>query len=81
METKSLSTAVYIIAGIVLGYVSFLLNDEFLALGLAIVFLLVVAGALKKALNVKDGFRWFWSHGGWLYLFIWFITWVIFFNL
>jgi hypothetical protein len=81
METKSLSTTIYVIGGIVLGYVSSLLNDEFLSLGLAIVFLLVIAGALKKALNIKDSFRWFWSHGGWLYLFIWFITWVIFFNL
>jgi hypothetical protein len=81
MENKSLSTIVYVIAGIALGYISFLLNDEFLALGLVIVFLLVVAGALKKVLKVNDGFKWFLSHGGWLYLFVWFITWVIFYNL
>ena len=81
MENKLLSTLVYVIAGIVLGYVSFLLNDEILAFGLMIIFLVSIAGLLKKALKIEGGFKWFLSHGGWLYLFIWFITWVIFFNL
>lgn len=81
MNNKSLSTMIYVIAGIVVGYVSFLLNDEFLALGIAIVFLLVIAGALKKVLKLKENFKWFWSNGGWMYLFVWFITWIVFFNL
>ena len=81
MKTKSLSTLIYVIAGIAVGYVSFLLNDELLALGLTIIFLVLVAGVLKKALKVKEGFKWFLSNGGWIYLFIWFITWVLFFNL
>ena len=38
MKTKSLSTLIYVIAGIAVGYVSFLLNDELLALGLTIIF-------------------------------------------
>jgi hypothetical protein len=81
MEKKSISTLVYIIDGIILGYVSFLLKDEFLALGLTIIFFMLIARALKKALKLKEGFKWFLSHGGWLYFFIWFITWVVFFNL
>lgn len=81
MEKKSISTLIYVLAGIALGYVSFSLNDEFISLGLAIITLLVVAGVLKKALNIKETFKWFWSNGGWLYLFIWFITWIVFFNL
>lgn len=81
MEKKSISTLVYFIAAIALGYVSFLLNSEFLAFGLMIIFLVLTAGLLKKVFKIEGGFKWFLSHGGWLYLFIWFITWVIFFNL
>lgn len=81
MENKSKSTIIYLASGVLLGYVSFLLNDEFLALGMAVASLVVIAGLMKKLLKLDEGFKWFWSHGGWMYFFIWFITWVIFFNL
>ena len=81
MENKSISTIIYVVAGVVLGYVSFMLNDHLISLAIAIAFLVVIAGVMKKLLKIDEGFKWFLSHGGWLYLFIWFITWVIFFNL
>ncbi|MFH0929404.1 MAG: hypothetical protein V1818_03550 [Candidatus Aenigmatarchaeota archaeon] len=81
MKTKTKSNLIYVLAGIVIGYMSYLLNDEFMSLGLAIVSFVLVAGLVKKAFKVEEKFKWFWSNGGWLYLFIWFITWVVFFNL
>lgn len=81
MKNKNKSTLVYVIAGILIGYISFLINDHFLALGLAVVVLFLIAEILKRILKLDTKFSWFWSHGGWIYLFIWFITWVIFYNL
>ena len=81
MKKKNKSTSIYVIAGIVIGYASFLINNEFLALGLAVVVMFLIAEILKRALKLDEKFRWFWSSGGWIYLFIWFITWVLFYNL
>jgi len=81
MKNKLKSTLVYVIIGVIIGYISFLINNEFLALGLAVVVLFLIAEVLKRVLKLDTKFKWFWSHGGWIYLFIWFITWVIFYNL
>lgn len=81
MENKSITTIIYVIAGIVLGYVSFILNNHLISVAVTIASLVVIAGLLKKLLKIDEGFKWFLSHGGWLYLFVWFITWVVFFNL
>ena len=41
----------------------------------------VEAKKAKKELNkINKELKWFLTNGGWLYLFVWFITWVIFFN-
>ena len=81
MRNKNKSTVVYVIAGIIIGYISFLLNDQFLALGLVVLVLFLITEILKRVLKLDTKFSWFWSHGGWIYLFVWFITWVILYNL
>jgi hypothetical protein len=80
MKNKNKTTIIYVILGILIGYVSFLLGNEFLALGLAFVSLFLIAEILKKAFKIDSKFKWFWSNGGWMYLFIWFIVWVFLLN-
>ena len=80
MKNKTKSTLVYVVAGIIIGCISFLINDPTLSLGLAIIVLFLIAEILKRTLKLDKKFSWFWSYGGWVYLFIWFITWVIFHN-
>ena len=83
-ETKTM--IVYIIVGIVIGYLSQLGRDlygesgNYIAISLALIFLVVTAEVSKKAFKIDKNFKWFWSNGGWIYLFVWFITWIIFFN-
>jgi len=81
MKAGNKSTLVYVVFGIIIGYISFLVGNNYAALGLAIVFLFVISEILKRALKVNEGFKWFLSNGGWIYIFIWFITWIIFYNL
>jgi hypothetical protein len=81
MKKENLSMIIYVIIGIVMGYVSFILEVNYIAAALAVVIMFLAAEVLKRILNINEKFKWFWSNGGWLYLFVWFVTWIIFFNL
>lgn len=81
MKPEMISIIVYLIAGIFVGYASFLIKGNWSALLLAIVFLIAIPSGLKKAFGIKEQFKWFLSNGGLIYLFVWFITWMIFYNL
>lgn len=76
-ETKSL--LVYFVAAILAGYASFAVRDNLLALALAIAVFFVSSILVKNFL--KKQVKWLLSNGGYLYFFIWFITWVILYNL
>ncbi len=87
MKKENKSMTVYIIIGIIIGYLSQLGRNlygeqgNYIAISLALIFLVITAEINKKAFKINKEFRWFWSNGGWIYLFVWFITWIIFFNL
>ena len=87
MKTENKIMAVYIVVGIIVGYLSFLVRNiygetgNYVAISLALIFLVITAEVLKKAFKMNQDFKWFWSNGGWIYIFIWFITWIIVWNL
>lgn len=87
-EVKSvlLFTATSVFAG----YASFILGGVrkgapisgtslLLALGAMIVILLVSAAIVRKLLG-KNDMKWIMGNGGAIYLFLWFVTWIIFYN-
>jgi len=82
VETKSL--IVYVVIGIIVGYISSLSRisygdlGNYLSLILAIIFFFITAVILRKILKANEKFKWFWSNGGWVYVFVWFISWIIF---
>jgi len=80
MNREMQTTIVYVIIGIIVGYASILVNN-YIALVLAVVFLFLIAEILKRILKINEKFKWFWSNGGWLYVFVWFVVWIIFYNL
>jgi hypothetical protein len=81
MKIENKTTIAFVLLGIVIGYVSFLLKNNYLSPVLASVFLYVGAELFKRIFKINEKFKWFWSNGGWTYLFIWFIVWIIFYNL
>lgn len=81
MKNELKSTLTYSFFGVVMGYVSFLINNNILALVLAIVALYVLYKIIQKAFKINEKFKWFFTNGGWFYLFFWFITWIVFYNL
>ncbi len=76
-ETKSL--AVYIGAGILAGAISFVLKNNLFSLVLALAVFSASSIILQRI--VKKQVKWLLSNGGYLYFFVWFIFWVILYNL
>jgi uncharacterized membrane protein YfcA len=81
MKTENKTTIAFTILGIIVGYVSYLLKNNYLSLTVAVIFLYVAYEAFKRIFKIDEKFKWFWSNGGWIYIFIWFIVWIIFYNL
>ncbi|MEM7813873.1 MAG: hypothetical protein QW548_03175 [Candidatus Aenigmatarchaeota archaeon] len=73
--------AVYSLVGLIVGYVSFLINIPLAALGIMIIVGAVVTMAVKALLKpvAIGGKRW-WSSGLTVYVFTWFVVWTILFN-
>ena len=81
MKNEQKSTLIYTFAGIIVGYVSFLLRNNVFAFVLTVAVLYGMYFVLQKLLKTNEKFKWFLSNGGWIYLFVWFITWTIFYNI
>ena len=81
MKNESKTMITYIIAGIIVGMISFYINNNFAVLGFAILVMVALSQVLKKVLKSDEKFKWFFSNGGWVYLFIWFIVWTLMLNL
>ncbi len=80
MKNETKSMVIYLIAGIVMGGISFYIKNSLYSLVLAVAALAGIYYLLKKTLKINEKFKWFLSNGGWIYIFIWFISWTIFIN-
>jgi hypothetical protein len=81
MKTETMTTLIFTAVGIAVGYLSWAIANNWAALGLALVVLVALPQVLGRALRVQEKFRWWLANGGWIYLFVWFISWVIFHTL
>jgi hypothetical protein len=86
MKVESKISAVFIIVGIIVGYLSQFSRNlygesgNYIAISLAIIFLVITTEVNKKLFKMEKNFNWFLSNGGWLYIFVWLISWIVFFN-
>jgi hypothetical protein len=71
----------FAVAGIVVGFLSFLLGTNVGAVLLMIVGAAVVILALRKTMGIKEELRWWFSNGLIVYIIFWFVVWVIFYNI
>ena len=82
MKEENSVFAFYLILGIMLGYASFLLKSNLFAAALALAGFFVGAFVLESFfVEQKRGYKWYFTNGGWMYFFVWFIVWVVFYNL
>ncbi|MBU3896547.1 MAG: hypothetical protein KJ697_01275 [Nanoarchaeota archaeon] len=80
MNKEKKSMLGYIICGILAGVSSYYINNIIASFVVMIVVLYVGHIALKKLFKIHEKFKWFLSNGGWIYVFIWFISWTILLN-
>lgn len=73
-------TAANAVAGIVLGYVSFRLNQPLLSLVLAIAAFAALSWAAKKAFKVKKERKW-WLSPATIFFLAWIVSWTVFYNI
>ena len=77
-----LRTAVInVIAGAVVGYISFVVNQPLTAFFIAIIFVALLSLILGKAFGVKKGAKWWVSNGVIIFLLTWFVVWTIFYDI
>lgn len=81
MEKEKISLFSYTIFGIIIGAASYYLQKSLYGLALMIGGLLLVYVILNKGLKINEKIKWFITNGGWIYIFVWFITWTILYNL
>ena len=81
MKTENKTTLAFTLLGIVAGYISYVLKINYLAPVIAVAFLFIGVEIFKRIFKINEKFKWFWSNGGWIYIFVWFIVWIIFYNL
>lgn len=82
MKTENQSIFFYIILGIMLGYAGFLTKSNIYATALAVAGFFVGAFVLENVLGEQKGYKWFFSQGGgWIYFSVWFVAWIVFYNL
>lgn len=80
MDKEKLVMLLNFAVGIVVGYVSFLLNSNTYAIASMLVAGIAMSFGSGKIAGGKD-FKWWLLNGGMVYVFVWFVAWVLFLNL
>ncbi len=75
-----ISVILHVVTGIIAGFLSVTLGTTLYAVGVAIL-LLLASGYLAEKLIKKKGIKWWIGNGAIIYLLVWLVTWIFFFNL
>lgn len=70
---------IYSVIGIILGYVSYLINSPPSAFGIMVVVLIILFFITKKVIKYTGKKRW-WGNPVFAYIFFWLVSWTIFYN-
>lgn len=83
IKEQRISVTIHTAAAVVMGWLSIIIASMSRALYAIIIglVLLYVLGFIVEKILGKKGFKWWAGNGLVIYLFVWFIVWVFFFNL
>jgi hypothetical protein len=80
LKVSRISLGIHTVAGIIAGYISYILANNLYAFGAMLVILLVTGYATEFALK-KKGIKWWISNGAILYILVWIVSWIFLFNM
>jgi multisubunit Na+/H+ antiporter MnhG subunit len=79
---RELTTAIiFAIIGIIVGYASFVINNSTLSFVLMIIVGAVFYFLVKIAAKIKQDKRWWIGNAFIVYIFLWLITWIVYYNI
>ena len=80
LNESRVSLGIHVVAGLIAGYTSFFFESALYSVGLAIL-LLIITGYATEFVLKKKGIKWWLTNGGVLYILVWLVAWIFFFNL
>ncbi len=81
MKPENTAYILYIVIGALVGIASLYLPNPLFSLALAVVLFFATSFSISKITKEKRELRWLITNGGWLYFFVWLLSWIILFNL
>ena len=81
MDKEKTVMLMHLVAGLVAGYLSYIIRSNLYALVIMLFIMLVMKRATDAVTKEKQKPAWWLGNGGFVYIFIWLISWIIFFNL
>ena len=80
LNVSRISLGIHVVMGAVSGYLSMFMGRALYSLGLAIL-ILIITGYSTELILKKKGIKWWMSNGGLLYILVWLVVWIFFFNM
>ena len=80
-DVEMRTAVINIIAGTIVGYASFVIDQPLTAAFIAIIAVALLSLILNKAIGVKKGTKWWISNGVMIFLLTWFIVWTVFYDI
>jgi len=81
LRAQRMAVVIHTIAGIVAGYVSLFFSRFWYALAPTIIILVVVGFVSQKTVGKGKDRKWWLGNGVAMYIMMWLLSWIVFFNL
>lgn len=75
------STLIHAAAGVIVGFISFMVNQPVWNFFIMLAILGALIMVMKTAMKIQKPFKWWLGNGIIVYIFIWLVTWTIFYNI
>jgi hypothetical protein len=75
------TTLLFSVLGVIIGYVSFLARNNAASFVMMIIVAVVARFVIQKRSKEKKDAKWWLGNGIIIYIFIWFVSWTIFYNI
>lgn len=80
LDEEKKSTLIFTIMSILAGYISYAQKNSYFAILIMVSLFAVTSFAVIKLFGKKE-MNWVLANGGIIYIFLWFVSWILFYNL
>lgn len=81
MEKSDKALYIFSFIGVVMGVVSFYINEPVINLVLMLLIGYILKMIVERVLDIKEKFKWWMTNGFFAYIFVWFVVWTMLYNI